>query len=797
MTMKTELRQAIALDREDQPVEGGLCLSEYQNSRKVPKSAPDAAELPLGSEAYPQATGFELTSFSTPWDWRVSGRAEDQESNQRWIASITNEALLPMAELLPMGSSFGVEYDLAPKNNGALSLSCRLNIHAPAELSSKLTHDLEMCLATLSNHFGFRATSEPQKIFCGPVETWVLRPQGTSCANSSGDFGFARLEEKSCAVRLPLPNSSSRSVADREDPTCARDLSNFLRAARTLRHALRLRISLVRERLPESTGKALEDLLECDPVNVIKDATSLLDRKARRQVVQGFTGNSRDILRLKVEVDLASNTAPCCSLLGTLAAALFPGLRVEIVPKDSASVRTAEVIDLADVVALSGPLPPLLPSLPMLETLGFPRHFLNPGVRLAEAGVFLGHALVGGVEQRVHIPQSDRSRHVYLLGATGTGKSTLLQNMLRQDMDAGRGIGLIDPHGDLFTQIKASIPEHRQSNVIIIDPSDEKQTVGLNPLDFFGPPTLDRVNRVINDLLDIFGEFWDMNLVAGPMFELYFRNSFLLACTTPFDSPPEGLPQGPATFLTAIEVMRNKEFRETLLNRCSDSYLGADVGGEVVRFFRSAEAVSGEHSFANWVPYITSKLARFTNNPQLRRLLCTPKRTVDFRKAIDQGSIVLVKLSKGFLGDLDTRMIGMLITKYLFHAALSREDVACDERRPFYLYLDEFQNFVSKDMSDVLSEARKYGLYLTLAHQTLGQFKTKHQSSILEALLGNVATKLIFRIGLQEGQLLEGNFLPHFDASALASLPDHHVLARVLVHNEPSLPFLFKTTPAG
>jgi hypothetical protein len=380
-----------------------------------------------------------------------------------------------------------------------------------------------------------------------------------------------------------------------------------------------------------------------------------------------------------------------------------------------------------------------------------------------------------------------------MLGATGTGKSTLLLGMMRQDMEAGRGLALIDPHGDLFHLVLASLPPNRRADLVVIDPSDEQHLVGLNPLDFGGAPNLTRVNRVTNDLLDIFEELFDMKVAGGPIFEQYFRNTFLLASTTPEDKPPEGLPKGPPTLLTAIEVMRNREFRDFLLDRCSMSYLGADIGGEVVRFFRSAHTVSGDHSFANFVPYVTSKLARFTNNPQLRRLLCTPRRTMNFRQAIDRGAIILVKLSKGYLGDLDTRMIGMLITKYLFHAALSRGDVASRERRPFYLYLDEFQNFISPDVPDILSEARKYGLHLTLAHQTLGQFKAEGHSSLLDAVLGNVATKLMFRVGLQEAKLLEGEYLPHFDARAMAALPDRYVLARVLVNNKPSPPFVFKT----
>lgn len=795
--MKAEMIPVVPLIGEEQ-ISGRLHgVSLSLNALEKTLATSHTCDASVQIKESPQVMGFELASYAIPAGWRVQDNVENQLLNQKWLSKLANAALQPMVQQLPPGASLVTEYVLVPKGNGALSLKCRLGVEASENMASRLTHDLAVCLATLSDHFGFRDISDFASKSKGALETWVIQPLTAICIDPSGAMGFTHLEQKASTVRLPLPDSPTANEPWPEARTGAGSLENFIKAARAMRYGLRVRIRLVGESLPESTSETLGQLLNGDPAIVIGNAETgrLSGQTSLIQLMRGWIGSSRDILRLKAEVDCPVGHLPSGSLLRMLAAVLFPGLRVDIVSKSAVSGAASGTIDLSDAIPLTGPLPPLMPPPALLESLDFPRHFINPSVSLPADGILLGHAQVGGFEQPVRISECDRSRHVYLLGATGTGKSTLLLSMLRQDMEAGRGLALIDPHGDLFHLAMAAIPPQRRSDLVVINPADEKHAVGLNPLDFGGTPTLTRVNRVINDLLDIFGELWDMKEVAGPAFEQYFRNTFLLASTTPEDNPPEGLPKGPPTLLTAIEVMRNREFRDFLLDRCPMSYLGADVGGEVVRFFRSAHAVSGDHSFVNWVPYVTSKLARFTNNPQLRRLLCTPRRTVDFRQAIDRGAIILVKLSKGYLGDLDTRMIGMLITKYLFHAALSRGDVASSERRPFYLFLDEFQNFISlsRDVPDILSEARKYGLHLTLAHQTLGQFKSEGRSSMLDAVLGNVATKLMFRVGLQEAKQLEGEYLPHFDARAMTALPDRYVLARVLVNNKPSPPFVFKT----
>jgi hypothetical protein len=703
-----------------------------------------------------------------------------------------------MVEQLTLGSSLVTEYVLVPRGNGALLLKCKLGVEAPDGIATQLTQDLAVCLATLSDHFGFRDASDFASKPKGALETWVIRPLAATCVDPSGTMGFTRLEEKASRVRLPLPDLSTTKELWPEARTGEGNLENFIKAARAMRHGLRVRLRLVRESLPESTSETLEGLLKGDPAIVIGnvEARRLTDQPFLVQLMRGWNGNSRDILRLKAEVDCPVGHPPSGSLLRMLAAAMFPGLRVNIVLKSEISDSASGTIDLSDAIPLAGTLPSLLPPPSLLESLDFPRHFVNPSVTLPADGILLGYAQVGGFEQPVRISQADRSRHVYIVGGSGTGKSTLMSSMIRQDMEAGNNLFLIETDGELTMNTKKWVPDHRQKDLIVIDPSDENSLVGLNPLDFGGVPSITQVNRVINDMLDSFSEWFDMKVVGGPAFEQYFRNTFLLASTTPEDNPPPGLPKGPPTLLTVIEVMRNRTFRNFLLDQCPQSFLGSDIGGEVVRFFQSAEAITGDHAFVNFTTHVTSKLTRYINNPKVRKIMCTPRRTLDFRQIIDGSAIVLVVLPKGILGGFDTQILGSLIIKSVFYAALSRADVPSSQRRPVCLYLDEFQSFLNpdnRDLSHALAEVRKYNLHLVMAHQTLGQFRADGHSSMMDAVLGNVGTKLMFRMGLLEAKQLEGEHLPYFDARAMAALPDRHVLARVLVNNRPSPSFVFKT----
>ena len=248
------------------------------------------------------------------------------------------------------------------------------------------------------------------------------------------------------------------------------------------------------------------------------------------------------------------------------------------------------------------------------------------------------------------------------------------------------------------------------------------------------------------------------------------------------------------TLLTVMKVMRDEPFRLRLVEALGKNpVLGESLTRHVIEFLSVAQRATGDRSFANMGSYIVSKLTRMTDNRVLRNMLCGGKRTVDFRALMDSNRILLVNLGKGQIGNQDARMLGMLISKYLFHAAMTRADIARKRRTPFYLYLDEFQNFATTEMTEVLSEARKFGLHLVLAHQTLSQISQRDQDGLLQSVLGNVATQLFLRVGVDEAKTLERMIQPRFDASILAQLPDRHAIARLLVDNRPTPPFVMRT----
>ncbi len=618
-------------------------LAEGVLGNKADQARGSEKRMGSGDHESVPCPGFELATFAMPASRYGYGHDHGRADDEVLFRQAAEVALRPMIEQLPVGASLVTEYVLLPKDHGAQSMSCRVRIETKEQDSPRLTSELAICLATLSDHFGFRAEPSWQgQNDPASYVTCVIRPAGAFCSPGTSKMGFTGDAMATAVLRLPVPEIARQSEPRRADNNRVASLNLFFKAARANRQALRVRIRLARENLPKNTSSVVARLMKQAPAGLAdtESTTSHIGQAVWHNVLEGWSDTSGDILRLSVEVDSLAGDTPSGSLLRILAACIFPGYRVEILAKETISQSPNIAIDLAGALPLTGPLPPLLPTPAILEALDYPRHFDNPMVSLSNDGLLLGHTQMGGFERPVCIAEADRSRHVYLLGATGTGKSTLMLNMLRQDMQAGHGVALIDPHGDLFEQVLASVPPERKQDLLIIDPDDPNCSVGLNPFDFDGIPSLAKVNLVINDFLDIFAELWNMAEAGGPIFEQYFRNAFLLACATPENEPPEGLPEGPPTLLTATELMRDRHFRTRLLKNCETSYLGSDVGSEVTRFFQAAVETTGDIGFANTVPYVTSKVTRFTNNPVLRKLLCAPKRTIDFRAAIDRGAIV-------------------------------------------------------------------------------------------------------------------------------------------------------------
>lgn len=478
------------------------------------------------------------------------------------------------------------------------------------------------------------------------------------------------------------------------------------------------------------------------------------------------------------------------SLLESVGRELFNGLPVSIhmIIGNEASVvckkennEQENVFDLRNCFHPTTDLLNLFPDTSLLAEAGVRRIYGRVPVNLPEDGLLLGQCGHGHAKRDVSLSQSGRDRHCYVIGATGTGKSTLLYNMVMQDIKNGEGVCLIDPHGDLYRKVLESMTEERADDVILVDLCDFDYPVAMNFLECNGPHKAVQMNFIVNEMMMIFQRLYDMNIAGGPMFEMYMRNALLLIMDND---------QIKATLLDVVRVFENKEFRQSAISWCNNPM--------VVSFWKEqAEKAEGDAALKNIAPYITCKLNQFTHNALLRPIIGQSESTIDFREAMDDGKIILVNLSKGLLGELDTQLLGMMIIGKIFNAAMGRISLSPEKRRPYYLYVDEFQNITTSTIAGMLSEARKFGLCLTLANQNMAQISGKQKDQgIMEAVLGNVATTLFFRMGPKDAETLETYVKPHLSARDLQHLPDHQVACRILNGNVPTTPFVFDTLPA-
>ena len=391
-----------------------------------------------------------------------------------------------------------------------------------------------------------------------------------------------------------------------------------------------------------------------------------------------------------------------------------------------------------------------------------------------EGGVRLGYNEYRGTKTDIRISDVDRRRHLYTIGQTGAGKSNFLQEMAKQDAKNGKGFCFIDPHGDAIEDILTAIPKERAEDVIIFDPSDVERPFGLNMLEY-DPALPQQKTFVINEMIGIFDQLYDLKATGGPMFEQYVRNAMLLI----MEDPESG-----STLMEISKVLADESFRSMKLSKCKNPV--------VVDFWvKEAEKAGGEAALANMVPYITSKLTTFVSNDMMRPIIAQQKSTLNFREIMDSGKILLVKLSKGKIGEINAHLLGMVIVGKILMNALGRVDTPEDQRRDFYLYLDEFQNVTTNSISQILSEARKYRLCLVIAHQFIGQLKEE----ISKAVFGNVGSMVAFRVGPEDGEFLQKQFEPIFTSNDLVNVDNYNSFARVLVNSELSKPFSMKTFP--
>lgn len=394
-------------------------------------------------------------------------------------------------------------------------------------------------------------------------------------------------------------------------------------------------------------------------------------------------------------------------------------------------------------------------------------------VDLPRGGLRLGTNVFRGQQTDVFITPQDRLRHLYVIGQTGTGKSGFLQTLIEQDIKNGDGVCFIDPHGNDIIDILSRVPPERYEDVIYFDPAYIDRPFGLNMLEY-DQSRPEQKSFIVNELLAIFRQLYgDVPESMGPAFEQYFRNATQLV----MEDPESG-----STLLDISRVLSNAEFR--------NQKLAKSMNPVVNQFWQEiATKAEGEASLANIVPYITNKFDEFAANDFMRPIIGQQESSFKFRDIIDNRKILLINLSKGRLGERAANLLGLILVGKIFMAALSRADNPRGDFPPFYLYIDEFQNITTSSIPGILSEARKYKLSLTIAHQFLKQVDEK----IRDAVFGNVGSMSVFRVGEEDGEFFAKQFQPVFSALDFVNIENRNAYIRLLSNGVPQKPFNFKT----
>jgi hypothetical protein len=408
--------------------------------------------------------------------------------------------------------------------------------------------------------------------------------------------------------------------------------------------------------------------------------------------------------------------------------------------------------------------PPLRPrAFPQLEALASTR--LPVPDNLPSDGLLIGFGAFRDTARPVRLAAADRLRHTYLIGSTGTGKSTLFQSSILQDMEAGEGCAFIDPHGEVIDWLLPRIPAHRAKDVILFDPSDPEALLGLNLLEWRTPHERD---LLIQELILLFYKLFDPQHtgIIGPQFEHWLRNAALTITE----------PTVRGTLVDIPRLFTDKEFQKAIVAR-TQHWAAKD-------FWLNQMAGTADFHKSEMLNYFTSKFGSFLGNSVMHQILSQRTSAFDLRTLMDRRKILLVNLSKGKLGSLNAQLLGTLIMTKIQIAALSRADVPPEHRAPFYVYIDEFQNIVTDSFATMLSEIRKYGVGLHLAHQYVDQLP----DNIKQAVVGNIGTLMAFRLGHADAQWLSAHFAP-LTPDDLTGIPPYHYHLRTLSHGQLTTPF--------
>ena len=369
------------------------------------------------------------------------------------------------------------------------------------------------------------------------------------------------------------------------------------------------------------------------------------------------------------------------------------------------------------------------------------------------------------------IKRKDRRQHMYILGKSGTGKSVLLSNLIVQNIQNGEGVCVVDPHGELVEEILHLIPEHRTKDVIYFNPADTDFHIGFNVIQLDDPKYK---HLVASGLMGIFTKIW-ANAWSSRM-EYILNNAILALLDTPG-----------TTLLGIPRLLVDKDYRQMIIGNLKDP---------VVKAFWIHEYEQWREQFRNEaIAPIQNKVGQFLSTSIIRNVVGQPKSTIDIFDIMNEGKIFLVNVSKGRIGEDNSALLGGMIITKIQLAAMERVRIPEDERKDFYLYVDEFQNFATDAFANILSEARKYRLNLTVAHQYTAQLENKDGSKVRDAVFGNVGTMIIFRVGADDADFLEKEFEPEFTAQDLVNLPNFHIYLKLMINGVTSRPFSATTLP--
>ncbi|MFY9461683.1 MAG: type IV secretion system DNA-binding domain-containing protein [Candidatus Sungiibacteriota bacterium] len=386
---------------------------------------------------------------------------------------------------------------------------------------------------------------------------------------------------------------------------------------------------------------------------------------------------------------------------------------------------------------------------------------------MADDITFFGETNFRDQRRRFGIKTADRRKHMYIIGKTGMGKTTLLENMAIQDIQSGKGVGIVDPHGEFAEKMLDFVPQSRIEDVIYFNPADLDFPVAFNSMESVRP---EQRHLVASGLLGVFKKIWPD--VWSARMEYLLSNSILALLEIPG-----------STLLGINRMFADKEFRKSTVAQLTDP---------VIRAFWEKEYAQYQERFATEASAaIQNKVGQFVSNPLIRNIVGQEKSAVDMRKVMDDGKIFIMNLSKGRIGEENSRLLGAMLVTKLYLTAMTRVDVPEEERRDFYLYVDEFQNFATESFANILSEARKYRLSLVLAHQYIAQMDEKVQ----DAVFGNVGTTISFRIGAQDAEILEKEFSPQFMIEDLVNLGFAQIYLKLMIDGIASHPFSSFTIP--